>query len=1050
MQWIGQCGMHHAPGQSFKAGSALSIKTRNAASGALGVDAVSIVRQALSLGALGLAQKEIRAACQDYADPLYLTVYLGGMIMLSHVSVAVKQNVNIRSIISVAKFLTSSRLLVIVWFLLATTLAVLAQSTQVGHLSGKLADPAGEPLPGATVIIEGERLFNPRSVVSDDEGKFAFRHLPVGSYTVTAILEGFQTLKAKDVRISLGFTSEFHWRLALKDIQDQIVVTAETPLIDASSANIGKNFKVEELEKTSVSKDPWGVINMVPGVNLSRNDVGGNQAGTQARFAGPGVNQFQNAYYIDGVNITDTAATGASSQYFDFSRFEEWQISTGAHDPSVQSAGVILNMVSRSGSNTYRGNLDFFYQNEDLQGSNPITVDGQTREIGTPSHFNRDMAASFSGPIVKDRLWFAANAHNNRIDNYTDTTRTARDFTELEQWSFKVEGALGQNQRLTASYAFDEKGKPNRNGSVLRGPVATWNQNGPGHKESLGHEWFINENMILETKIGFSKAPFALAPQAEVDLSTPTIFDDNIPDGGNADGVYPFTNGNDYYFDNLRKRKQYGTKLTFFQDDWLGADHTMMIGVDASRSDNSAARFMPGDAVIVINSLEDQADLGTGQIWLSRSATTAERIETQSLYFNDTVETGKWTFNLGFRYDRQRGSVKGGRVEAPQWFDPDFAHARFFEALEAEDAEDVADWENLLPRLSATYDLKGDGRSVLKASYSQYAYVLDSNVFAQRSPVAFTEIDYVWEDLNGDGQWSLDETQTDQVTFATGVTLGGTPVDERLKAPTIAEAMLTYDQAFSVNGSDLALSASFIHKVAEDEVYLRDRNRALANWTRGDVERVVNGETFRFEDVYIFNGDTLPDNIIANYSGQERTYNGFLMSLTKPYGQDKWSAAFSLAYNDTQNDFNVTELDNPNTIFAAKGSSDAGVYASRWTGKLNLAYQLPWDLHASMFVRHDSGQTYDTTALIPTGGVNTAFFVNTESFPSLTQIDLGLQKAINLGGRYELNLRLDAFNATNENTVIGYTSFSRTSSRFQSPSTILAPRIVRAGASLRF
>jgi len=246
--------------------------------------------------------------------------------------------------------LARSRALLILWLAL-TAGAALAQSTQVGHVAGRLADPSGGPVVGATVVIEGERLFSARDTVTDGEGQFAFRNLPVGVYVVTAVMDGFQTLKKEGVKVSLGFTSEYRWTMALSGIETTLVVTSEQPLIDATSPAIGKNFTSEELSKTPVSKDPWGVINMVAGVNLSRIDGSGNQAGTQARFAGPGVNQFQNAYFIDGVNITDTAATGASSQYFNPNRFAEIQVATGAHDPSIQTAGVVLNMVSRSGSN---------------------------------------------------------------------------------------------------------------------------------------------------------------------------------------------------------------------------------------------------------------------------------------------------------------------------------------------------------------------------------------------------------------------------------------------------------------------------------------------------------------------------------------------------------------------------------------------------------------------------------------------------------------------------------------------------------------------------
>jgi hypothetical protein len=797
---------------------------------------------------------------------------------------------------------------------------------------------------------------------------------------------------------------------------------------------------------------------MVPGVNMSRTDVGGNGAGTQARFAAPGVDEFQNSYYIDGVNTTDTAATGASSQYYNFDRFEEVQVSTGGHDPSIQTAGVVMNMVSRSGSNTFEGNIDWYYQSGSLEAENPIyDQDGEQIFVGSPNNYNKDGALRFSGPIIKDKLWFAIGAHRNKIENYTTLDKDATDFTQLDHRNIKIEAALGQSQRLSASYAFDEKTKPNRGSSATRGPIATWYQGGPGHKESLAHEWFINENLILESSIGRSYAPFSLSPQSGVDLNTPAFRNDNRADFGADDGIFAWEYANGYYYDYVRERDQYDTKLNWFIDEMWGASHNISIGADVSHSENFGQKFMPGDAAFVLYTPSTQAETGhTGEAWISRSASTTEVIDTSAAYFQDIIQKGKWTFNLGFRYDSQKGSIKGGEVTAPQWWEASFVDAEVFQTLSNPDINNVVKWNNFLPRLQATYDLKGDGRQVLKANYSQYATVLDTATFESRSPVTFTEIDYYWDDSNGDGLWSLDETYTDGDNprlYEEGTQLGGTPLDADLKAPLITEFTLSYDHMWTMFDQTWAASASYIYKRTANAVYERDLNRVLGNWTQGEASRTVasTGETYTFPNAWLYNAPAVAANrVTTNYNDREAQYDGILISVRKPYGSDKWQAFYSMAFNDQKISSTEDELNNPNTVFGDERGDGAGAYASKFTAKLNFGYKLPWDINSSMFIRYDSGQVYDETVYTRTGDIFTNMFVQSKEEPALTQIDLGINKTFKFGDRYSVTARIDGFNITNENTVLGYTSTSLSSSRYNNVNSIIAPRIVRMSLSVGF
>jgi len=938
------------------------------------------------------------------------------------------------------------------WIILVLGLTLWGQSTQTGSISGTLTDDKGVELPGATVTLSGERIFADRTAVSNVNGSFHFRNVPVGAYELTVNMPGFNTVKEK-LTAALGVNVRLQYQLVpQQSLSETITVVATEPLIDTTSVQQGENFTADEMKELPTSRDPWAIINTVAGINMSQTNVGGSKAGTQARFAAPGVNQYQNAYYIDGVNTTDTAATGASSQYYNFDRFQEMQVSTGGHDPSIQAGGVIVNLVSRSGSNKFEGYVNAFYQNESMQGDNPIYLDGEDQQFGNPSNYNKDYSFGLSGPIIKDRVWFSLGYHVNEIENYINQAKEDVDYTELEQYNMKLQFALNANQTFTISYAHDEKAKPNRAGSTTRGPLATWNQTGPGKKWNLGYEWFINTDMILEAKVGISEAPFSLGPQSGVNLDEMAVYDRNIPLGGDANGVYRWTNGYGYYYDYARDRNQYGVKLTYFNEGLFNASHTFTIGADVAESENYAEQRMKGGVVQYIfePALVDRFGVD-GQVWLARDAQSTEYIDTTAFYINDSVVAGNWTLNLGFRYDIQKGSIAAGNAAAPSWWRSDWEHAAIFQEVSSEALNDVVTWKNLEPRVSAIYDIAGQGTDSIKVSYAKYAYVLDSATFDVASAIGFAEIDYSWIDSNGDGQWQLDETVTDQIWYSEGTSVGGTPIDDDLFAPEIDEFMLTYEKLFHVSDQQLALSASYIYKTNSNDVYIRDRNRHISNWSLGSVDvELPDGSNQTLDNIYTFSGDSVPDDIVTNYKSYESKYNGAMLSLHKPFGQSNWMAMLSSSYNDYSGSWDPAELNDPNSRWSAKNSDGAGRYASRYNFKLNAAYKLPWDLLVSTFARYDSGELFESNAEILTGGVSSLLTLSKDSEPSLFQLDIGIQKKIRFGN-HEITARIDGFNVTNEDTIIAYESTEVTDGTdYLRPSEIIGPRIFRVGVSYAF
>src|SRR5262249_16805719 len=136
----------------------------------------------------------------------------------------------------------------------------------------------------------------------------------------------------------------------------------------------------EILQSTPGGRDIWSLVQYkVPGLIVQRPDVGGAAGGLQTRFSAKGTPSSENVHFLNGINVGNPGFPGHAAFYYDLDALEEVQVATGAQDLSVPGAGVFLNMVTKSGSDRYAGRGSFFWQGDQLQGSN---VDESMQQVG--------------------------------------------------------------------------------------------------------------------------------------------------------------------------------------------------------------------------------------------------------------------------------------------------------------------------------------------------------------------------------------------------------------------------------------------------------------------------------------------------------------------------------------------------------------------------------------------------------------------------------------------------------------------------------------------
>ena len=265
-----------------------------------------------------------------------------------------------------------------------------------------------------------------RTQFTDATGGFRFLGLDPGGYTVIAELDGFGGIEYPDVVIRLGQNTDVPLTLTAA-LEETITVTSESPLLDERQISAGTNVSQVELEKIPTARDPWAVLSQTPGVIVDRVNVGGNESGQQANFRAAGVSSNQNDFQMDGSEITDMRATGASPTYYDFDQFAEMSFTTGGTDVTKNSSGVQVNLVTKRGTNEFRGSARFYntaatgYFGGALKASQP-NIDGelhksngQTSLAGARVRKIEDFGFEAGGAAIQDRLWFWGSWGQNDI-----------------------------------------------------------------------------------------------------------------------------------------------------------------------------------------------------------------------------------------------------------------------------------------------------------------------------------------------------------------------------------------------------------------------------------------------------------------------------------------------------------------------------------------------------------------------------------------------------------------------------------------------------------
>ncbi len=961
---------------------------------------------------------------------------------------------------------------------------------QTGTITGKVTDNSAAVLPGVTVTLTGSMA--PETAVTSETGTYLFPRIPIGVYAVKFELAGFKTVVKEGLRVTINSTLDVHQTMEISTVQETITVTGENPVVDTTETGTQATFNREMLQSIPSARDPWVILEQTPGITMDRANVGGSQSGQQSGYISRGSSTGNNKWTIDGVDITDMSATGASPIYYDFDMLEEMQVVTGGADASQQTGGVGINMVTRSGGDKFRGSGRFYITDDKFQADN-ITDDMKKARAGSgaPIQNIKDYGFEVGGPIMKGKLWYWGSYGKNDIKAgivgfylptaecqaikaalaadplapiATDDVRAClgTDGTKLNNYNLKLNWAVTSSNKFSFQNTWAEKSKNARDASDTRPPETTFVQRavtseygkwgwdvGPSPLWKAGDQHIFSDRLLLDVQWAHLGNNFILdfQDQAQNDIQ-PTFEISSGLWGRSYQRSGPY----------IRPTHSLDTTLSYFLPGTLGGDHAFKFGFrwrqapahsEVHRGGNTIARFRSGVA---------------SEAYLYRDSITQYGLDTYAAYIQDTFTRNNLTLKLGLRWDRQQDSAEASEVPAHP-FAPQWLPAATFGG-----AESGVVWNDFSPRVGLTYDVTGQGKSVVSASWAMYyGQLAPGGLTGILNPVTEAVIGFPWTDLNGDKIVSGNELDYTRILtyggnydpFNPSVVQTANKLDTNIKNDRTQEFIVGIDHEL---GMGIGVGASYIWR-KYDQFLWDDRPQVTsADYTAVKYTPAASAcpqTSARCTEVTYYQPirqlETL--RIRTNIPDRYRDFNGFEFTMRKRYA-NRWMANVSYAYNNAKDYWdspaayedptNIAQLNGAQYAPESGGSGIDNVFTNaKWLFKASAMYTAPLEINLAVNYNARQGYPFPQSILTP----SRAFAAGTAQvlldplgdvrLPNFQTIDFKIERPFTFSGVRAIP-SMDVFNLTNAGTILAYRR-QQNATNANNISGVVAPRVIRFG-----
>ncbi len=780
-------------------------------------------------------------------------------------------------------------------------------AAETGGLKIKVTDKNGNPIAGATVLVKAPDSLVSKNAVSDADGFVSLRGLDASNqYTVSINGNQIQAFEANNVRVITGKSLNLSYAVsnASSDMETIVVSGRAVSAIDTTSATTGMDITLDMTESLPTGRSYQSYLQLTPGVKPSSGGNPSSKSGVNYSDAGGAVGtSSDNVYYIDGVNVTDNV-TGTFGGNINSEIIQEQQVITGAIPAKYAGgSGLVSRVVTKSGSNEFHGSVNYYFQNDSLVGD----YDSPTKSQSGFSTF--DTAVTLGGPIIQDELWFFASYQlKNRKDDVADpeTGSIARSVENESTLGFgKLTWQATNDDRLVFTYFNDPTDVSGSSAfDTLSNRDRSRKQGGDNYKIDYTHSW---DDVVLNA--GFMRHESELSDIAKdkstrndvayfADASTTTQSDTDLGGLGsdtlrerNKESFYVnaeyYLDTNDFGYHTIEVGYSAETNENITNSVYTGdsAQYTSIGAADAGTtyndyanadgwignrdlSDDDAARISAATGIpeadvanIVFNSTmgNPTGDVNVYRIIQTEQAESKLETKGQSFYIQDSINIDDLTLNVGLRAEKwSHYASTGAKIFSFDW---DIAH-----------------------RLSAVYDINGDGDSKVWAFHGRYYDPVrtDMTSFAGNLTGSVRE-----EQVFVDGSWQ---------TFRTR---GGVATQDAFFSPT---TKTPYTDEFLVGYStnlteDTNISVTYTNRKTRD--ILEDYD--LGVYSEGGQ---LDGSSLALPLSYFGYTENPGSNyVLATLEGGKRDYQGVEITFKK-LRTDNWNLLASYTYNDAEGNTN--------------------------------------------------------------------------------------------------------------------------------------------------
>lgn len=951
---------------------------------------------------------------------------------------------------------------------------------QTGVISGKITDTNGGVLPGVTVEARSNMLPGPRATTSGGSGEFRLPALPPGEYTVTFTLSGMQTVTRK-ATVQLSQETALDAKLGIAGLTEAVTVTASATFIDKDSATVATGLSSRQLAELPTGTEYRDLMKLVPGIQYTQDSVRGPSAGGSGQ---------DNVYNFDGVNVTLPLFGTLAAEPSSHDIAEVNVVKGGARAVDFDRAGGLsIDSLSKSGTDKFTGQVDYRFQTQ-----------GMTANLksGTRTRYDQDRAwttAGLGGPLLKEKLFFYGSYYRPTLDreNQANVYGNLPAFNSTRNEEFgKLTFTPTSNVLMNASYRYSKRVEVSDQFGASSSPTTGTGGESTQKIFTADGSWVINPKSYATFKFTKFSNPGGSTPDFEANVTPNTAVGTRL-DIANLDQIGRFSvpspiagqtafnnfvqplidrygfntasgakgggglvgyglefNNQDFY----RDSGQIGYNLT------VGGNvkHDLHFGAQLykdsedliRRSNGWGALAAPGGR-ISINGQPVFYQATFGQQTTGAIQPIHSEYESLNLEFNDTIRTGRWTFNVGAITSRDTLYGQDLREDSSTLSGYVFERGTRYKMYELDFGKMIQ------PRLGATWSY--NGKDTVYASFAQY------------KPAASS--------LPRAASWArnLSGARVDAYFDQNGVLFAAVPVASssgKLFVPDMTPRRTDEFQIGTAKG--------FSHGVTA-RAYVRHR-RGSHFW-----EDTNNNARTAFNPPATVNGVPVPRELyipdLSAQVGQIGSGSSYVIAeLDGAYTRywegtvevdwrgDKGSATMSLSTNSYYGNFDQDNSTSGNDAAIFIGSSNIADAAGRqlWDFKdgtlrgdrpfmlkVAASRRLSWNATVGAFFFAQSGQPWELWSYEPYRALTTSTSstnryaepAGSRRSPSHNQLDINYTQTFKLKGSARLQLIANVFNVYNKQTGYNFDPFFN-SATVGAPRNYFDPRRLEATVRLRF